>query len=142
MSQPYQGYPPGQGYPPYRSPVSPADERTWAMLAHLAPFAGGFVGLPLLGPLVVYLVYKDRSAFVRRQAANALNFQIVLLIVTAVGGVVAVVLGIATLGLGLLVIIPLAIMLWVAAVVLQVLGAVSAHAGRDYQYPLTPTIVS
>ncbi|HEX3003180.1 MAG TPA: DUF4870 domain-containing protein [Angustibacter sp.] len=144
MSQPY---PPQQpGYPPYpypvRPPMSPSDERTWAMLAHLAPFAGSLVGLPVVGPLVVYLMYKDRSAFVRRHAAASLNFQIMLLIVTVLGFVVAVPIAIVTLGIGLVAFIIGAIVVGVAAIVLQIVAAVAASRGQDYQYPLTPTLVS
>ena len=36
--------------------------------------------LSFVGPLVIYLVYKDRDPFVRRHAANALNVQITLAI--------------------------------------------------------------
>ncbi len=141
----YQQHPPyqpqyGPQYGP--QPMSPSDERTWAMMAHLAPFAGSVVGLPVLGPLVVYLVYKDRSAFVRRHAAASLNFQLMLLIVTVVGAIVAVPLTLLTLGIGLIPVILLAIVLWIGALVLQVLAAVAANRGQDYQYPLTPQMVS
>jgi uncharacterized Tic20 family protein len=122
--------------------MSPSDERTWAMLAHLAPFAGSLVGLPVVGPLVVYLMYKDRSAFVRRHAAASLNFQLVLLIVTVLGFVVGVPLAILTLGLGLLALVIGAVVVAVAAIVLQVVAAMAASRGQDYQYPLTPTLVS
>ncbi|WP_082537693.1 DUF4870 domain-containing protein [Angustibacter sp. Root456] len=139
MSQPYP--PP---HPPYaaRPPMSPSDERTWAMLAHLAPFAGSIVGLPVVGPLVVYLMYKDRSAFVRRHAAASLNFQIMLLIVSVLGFVVAVPLAVLTLGIGLFAFVLAAVVVAVAAIVLQVVAALAANRGQDYQYPLTPTLVS
>ncbi|MGN6611951.1 MAG: DUF4870 domain-containing protein [Angustibacter sp.] len=145
MNQPYppqQGYPPP--YPPYpvHPPLSPSDERTWAMLAHLAPFAGSVVGLPVVGPLVVYLMYKDRSAFVRRHAAASLNFQIMLLIVSVVGFVVAVPLAVLTFGIGLFAFIIGAIVVAVGAIVLQVVAAMTANRGQDFQYPLTPTLVS
>ena len=148
MSQPYppphQSYPSYPPYPPYprRPPMSPSDERTWATLAHLAPFAGSVVGLPVLGPLVVYLMYKDRSAFVRRHAAAALNFQIMLLIVTVLGFVVAVPLAILTVGIGLFAFVIGAVVVAVAAVVLQIVAALAANRGQDFQYPLTPTLVS
>jgi uncharacterized Tic20 family protein len=122
--------------------MSPADERTWAMLSHLAPFAGSFLGLPVVGPLVVYLVYRDRSPFVRRHASAALNFQILLLILVAAGVALAVPLTLLTLGIGLLVALPIGLFVAVAAVVLQVLGAVAAYRGQDFQYPLTPRFVS
>jgi uncharacterized Tic20 family protein len=43
-------------------PLSPQDERTWSMLAHLSILVNLFSGF--LGPiaaLVIYLVFKDRS---------------------------------------------------------------------------------
>lgn len=129
---------------PYAGPplLSPADERTWAMLAHLAPFAGSVVGLPVVGPLVVYLLYKDRSAFVRRHAAASLNFQLTLLIAMVLGLVVAVPLAVLTFGIGLLALVVVAAGVGVAAIVLQVVAAVAASHGREYRYPLTPALVS
>lgn len=141
-------YPPQPGYQqpypqyPLHPPMSPSDERTWAMLAHLAPFAGSIVGLPVVGPLVVYLMYKDRSAFVRRHAAASLNFQIMLLIVAVVGFVVMVPIALLTVGIGLFAFVIGAVVVAVAAVVLQVVAAMAANRGADYQYPLTPTLVS
>lgn len=140
-----------QPYPPYSPPYLPAyvrpamsapDERTWAMLSHLAPFAGSFLGLPVVGPLVVYLVHRDRSPFVRRHASAALNFQIMLLIVFAVGFALAIPLTLLTAGIALLVALPLGLFVAVAAIVLQVVGAVAASRGQDFQYPLTPRFVS
>ncbi len=112
------------------------------MLAHLAPFAGSIVGLPVVGPLVVYLVYKDRSPFVRRHAAASLNFQIMLLVVSVLGAVLAVPLILLTVGIGLIPLVLVGLAIWVGAVVLQIVAAVAANGGRDYQYPLTPSMVS
>ena len=47
-----------------------SDERTLAMLAHLAVLI-----LPLLGPFVIYLIKKDESRFVAYHAIQALIFQ-------------------------------------------------------------------
>ena len=51
------------------------DSRSWALAAHLSPLVGLFVGLPPIGPLIVYLAKKD-DPYVRRHAAEALNFNI------------------------------------------------------------------
>ncbi|GAB3673678.1 hypothetical protein GCM10028814_01720 [Angustibacter aerolatus] len=118
--------------------MSPADERTWATLAHVAPFAGGFVGLPLLGPLGIWLAYKDRSPWVRHHAASALNFQLVLLLVFAVGTVLSVVVGVLTLGIGLLVVVPLLLVVALVGTGYQVVAAVVTSRGQDFRYPLTP----
>lgn len=137
--QPYGGQPAGgQPYPPpppqggYVQPMSPQDQRTWGMVAHLAPFVGSFVGLPFLGSLVVYLIYKDRGDFVRRHSAESLNFQLTLLI----GYVIAAILLIVLVGFILL---PL---LWIASVVLQIVAAVAAYNGQEYRYPMTIRFVS
>ena len=140
----YPPYQPHPAYPPYavRPPMSPSDERTWAMMAHLAPFAGSVVGLPVVGPLVVYLVYKDRSVFVRRHAAASLNFQILLLIVMMVWALIAIPLVVLTVGLGIIPVVLFALVVWIGSIVLQVIAAMAANRGQDYQYPLTPTMVS
>ncbi|HET8599578.1 MAG TPA: DUF4870 domain-containing protein [Segeticoccus sp.] len=122
--QPYPPPPPGAGYV---TPMSPQDQRTWGMIAHLAPFVGSLVGLPFLGSLVVYLIYKDRGAFVRMHSAESLNFQLTLLIGYAIAAILIVVL------IGI-VLLPL---LWIGSIVLQIVAAVAANNGQEYRYPLT-----
>src|SRR5918992_1503865 len=66
-----QGYPPQQygqpGYPqqPYgaagQAPVSESDEKTWGIISHISiPFFW------FIGPLIGYLMYKDRSPFLKQ----------------------------------------------------------------------------
>lgn len=60
------------------APLSPADERQWAMFAHLGVLANlisGFLG-PVI-PLVIYIVYKERSRYVAYQSLQALIFQLI-----------------------------------------------------------------
>lgn len=141
--QPWPGAQPPQGPPPpgpppygygygYPRPMAPQDERTWAMLAHLAPFAGSVVGLPFVGPLVIFLVYKDRGPFVRRQSAESLNFQLTLLI----GYVISVALMFVLVGF------LTAAILWVGGIVFQIIAAVAANRGEDFRYPMTIRFVS
>lgn len=72
------------GFPPLPPPLveplplSPADERVWAMLAHLSillNLATAFLGT--VAPFVIYLAYKDRSRYVAYQAFQAFIFQLV-----------------------------------------------------------------
>src|SRR5215212_1927258 len=87
--QPSAGQPPagqpgwqgqGAGFPEHQAAgqgqLSPADERTWGMLAHLSALLAAFVALAFLGPLLVMLIQGPKSDFVRRQSVEALNFQI------------------------------------------------------------------
>ncbi|MFN8078890.1 MAG: DUF4870 domain-containing protein [Kineosporiaceae bacterium] len=126
--------PPYPGAPSPGGALSPAEERQWGMLAHLITLAAwvlssGFLGF--VGALVVYLIYKDRSPFVRRHAANALNVQIIV-------------------GVGLMISIPLmfiligfltAAVVGVFGLVVHIVGAVKANAGESWDPPLTPHLV-
>lgn len=125
--QPY-----GQGYQqPYAAgprQLSPTDERNWSIAAHLSPFLASFVGLPFLGPLVIYLVFRDRGPFIRHHAAQALNFQIIV----AIGLLISIPLMFVVVG------IFTAIAIGIAAIVLQIVAAIEANNGKWYRYPLTP----
>lgn len=51
------------------------DDKLWGMLAHLA---GGLFGW--LGALIVFLIKKDESPFLRHHTKESLNFQITMII--------------------------------------------------------------
>jgi uncharacterized protein len=134
MSNPPE--PPG-GYWGPPSQLSPSEERTWAMFAHIGALIAAFVAMAFLGPLIIMLTQGTKSAFVRRHAVESLNFQITLLIALVAG----IVLSIVTLGIGLLVFIPGAIIVSVAALVLIIMAGIKASNGEDYRYPLTIRLV-
>ena len=126
-----QGYQQPYGQPGYGAApnqLSPTDERTWSIAAHLSPFLASFVGLPFLGPLVIYLVFRDRGPFVRHHAAQALNFQIIV----AIGLLISIPLMFVVIG------IFTAIAIGIAAIVLQIVAAIEANNGKWYRDPLTP----
>ena len=61
-----------------------AEEKTWGMLAHLSAFGGFIVPLGnLVAPVAVGVVKKD-SAYVRRHAWASFNFQLSLMVHTAI----------------------------------------------------------
>ena len=121
--------PPGYGVGP--QPMSQQDEKTWATLVHLAPFLAAVVGIPFLGPLIVFLIFKDRGPFVRFHAAQALNFQIIITIAFWVFGLLSFVL------IG----IPFLILTAIAWVVFSIIAAIKANNGEWYRYPMTPELV-
>jgi len=60
--------------------MTQSDERLWATLSHISiPFIG------VVGPLIVYLVFKDRSAFLKDQGTESLNFSILYTIAQVAG---------------------------------------------------------
>jgi uncharacterized Tic20 family protein len=57
-------------------PLTPAEEKQWAMFAHLSVLINLFTGvLGVAAPLVIYLIYKDRSRYVAYHSLQSLIFQ-------------------------------------------------------------------
>ncbi|NNG34522.1 DUF4870 domain-containing protein [Nakamurella aerolata] len=112
--------------------LSPAEERTWMVLAHLsAPIAAILTAgwLSLLGPLIVWALFKNRSAKVRQAAASAFNFNLAFWMLYLVGWIlVFTVIG-----------IPVALLIWavifVVSLVCHLIGVVRALNGEVYRYP-------
>ncbi|NQX13650.1 DUF4870 domain-containing protein [Microbacteriaceae bacterium VKM Ac-2855] len=113
--------PPQQQYAP-QPPLNPADEKTWAIVTHVAGIFLGFIP-----SLIVYLVFKGRGPFLEAHSKTALNFQITMVIAYVVGLVLtAVVIGIFVL-----------IAVWVVEIIFSIIAAVKASQGQYYSYPLT-----
>lgn len=130
MSNPQHPPPQQPMYSP--APMTPADERMWGMFGHLSAIAATFISLPFLGPLIIFLVYKDRNGFVRGHSAEALNMTISFVVYEFVLGVVCSVLALVTFGLAYALMVVPAVVFLVCAI----LGAVAANSGRVYRYPL------
>ena len=113
--------------------MSQSDERTWALMAHVGSLVAAFVAMAFLAPLIVLVAQGDKSPFVRRHAVESLNFQISLLIYLAVASVLTLV----TLGMALIVLLPVGLVVAVVALVLIIQAAMAASRGEHYQYPLT-----
>lgn len=102
------------------------EERNWAMGAHLSALSGFIIPFGnLLGPLIIWLTQKDKSAFVDAQGKEALNFNITIFIAAIVCGLLTFVL------IGLL-LLPL---LGIAWLVLAIMAGIKASKGEHYQYP-------
>jgi uncharacterized Tic20 family protein len=111
------------------------DRRTWALVAHLSPLPSMMIAMAFIGPLLVYAMKKD-DPYVRRHAAEALNFQLsVLLYGLGLGFITLVALAVG--GVGGVVLIPLLIALAITWFVLICIAAVKAGDGEEYRYPLT-----
>jgi hypothetical protein len=88
-----------------------SDDKLWALVAHVSVFASTF-----FGPLVVYLIFQDKSKFVKYHAMQALTFQGLVWLLTIVISVISTV----TCGIGAflyLFLLPLALVpIWGAYV--------------------------
>ncbi len=108
-------------------------ERTWGLIAHLSALAGLLVP-PIghvLGPLVVWLVKREKSAFVADQAREALNFNITMTLV----GIACVILAFILIGFFAGVIAGL---YWL---VMVIVAGVKANEGVSYRYPFALRLV-
>ncbi|MGZ5400389.1 MAG: DUF4870 domain-containing protein [Nocardioides sp.] len=136
MSDPY-GPPPGQQ--PGPAGVS-SDDKTWALAAHIGSLVTAWFALGLIAPLLVMLVKGD-SPFVRAHAVESLNFQISMLIYSIVGGVLAFLVIILTLGIGAIIVVPLVLIALLIVLVLVIIATTKAANGEFYEYPLTMRLV-
>lgn len=130
---------PGFGQPIPPSPaygqMSPNEERNWAMGAHLSALVAAWAALGVLGPLIVYLLKKDESPWVRAHAAAALNFQISWLIWGISLSIVTFVLMLVIVGFLLIPVLIAGAIAWVVFVIQATMGA--SKNEQPFKYPLT-----
>jgi uncharacterized Tic20 family protein len=124
-------------------PLSPSDERTWAMLAHLSVLANLVTGI--LGPvasLIIYLVYRDRSKYVAYHALQSTINQLIwwvgggslIGVIWAVTGLLsALIVGLICIPFSLLLTIALLAMPLVS-LIYGVIGAIQVSQGQDFSY--------
>lgn len=131
QQQPSYGYAAPQPRPPHvpgvYGPRPGSDDTTMAMLAHLLGLLVSWIG-----PLVIYLMKKDESPYVRDQSAEALNFQITMFI----GYTVCFVLAFVLIGFILLPVV------WIVSLIFHVQAAIAANKGENYRYPISIRLVS
>lgn len=108
--------------------------KNWGMLCHLSALLGfvpPFIGV-VLGPLAIWLIKGKEHPFIDANGRESLNFQISMLIYSAITSVTI------CIGIGLF-LLPV---LWVIDVILIVVAAVKASSGVVYRYPLTIRLIS
>lgn len=121
MDTPIYSAPPALSHPR-------GNDKIWGILSHLS----GFIGVPFLLPLVVYLAMRKESDYVAGNAREALNFHLSMLIYT-----ICCIPLIFAAGLGALIIGVMAF----ASLILSIIAAVRAGDGQCYHYPLTLRLV-
>ena len=104
------------------------DELMWSTFAHLGFVAGMVIPFGnVIAPLVIWLVFKDRSSYVDYHGKEALNFQITVTL--------------AMIASGILILLLIGIFLLIAVVLLtlvfSIMGAIKANNGEYYEYPFT-----
>lgn len=115
------------------------EERQMGMFVHLGGLLTGFIT-----PLIIYVLKKDESPFIRDQARHSLNAQISYLIWTIVAlvvfSVVGFVLALVTFGLGFFLMyvgfVPL-----IALLAFEIIACIKANDGEGYRIPFSLDLV-
>ena len=112
-----------------------SDARMWAMLTHILALVALFVSggmLAFLVPLIVWLVFRERSVLIDYHAKQNLNLQLTLLVVGFAGILIGFVI---FFGAGFILTGPLMLAYFVYAVVISIIAGVRANAGEYYRIP-------
>src|SRR5699024_12576490 len=114
------------------APVAAPEDRTPAALAHASSLIAMVISagwLSFVGPLIMWVLYKARSPFVRQAAAGSFNFNLRLWVMSIVGWIfILTVIGIP-IGAVLLAVTIL------GQIIGHIIGTMRATKGRTMGYP-------
>ncbi len=94
-----------------------------------------FVSAGWLGwavPLVIYLIKKDQSQFIKFHALQAMLLEALLFAVS----IALLILTFATCGIGIFITLPLALVIVIAAIYYHIKAGMAANEGQWYELPL------
>lgn len=121
-----------------------AEERQWAMFAHLSALLGALLTGAFgggwgcfIGPLVIWLVKKETMPFVDDQGKEALNFNITV----GIAALALLLISVMTLGIGLIIAIPLWFVIGIAWLVFTIIASMKANEGVRYRYPFALRLI-
>ncbi|MGO4957350.1 DUF4870 domain-containing protein [Luteococcus sp. Sow4_B9] len=121
----------GTAYQPAGAQAIPPDDRSAAALAHASTLISMVISagwLSFVGPLVIWMLYKDKSPYVRKAAAGAFNFNIWVNIAMVIGWILTLTIILAWIG------IPLMIFAAILQVFAHVRACLRALNGEEYTY--------
>lgn len=130
----HPGYPRGGASenpaPTSQRPLTPHEDRQWAMLSHFGAFLGA------IPSLVIYMVFRERGPFTAQEAKEALNFTLPLSVVAIVTNILALlpIIG-AIFGV-------VAVLLWLFMTISGVIAGIEVNKGRPYRYPFNLRLIS
>jgi len=117
--------------PPATGSLS-AEEKQWAMFAHLSALVGYIIPFgSIIGPLLIWQIKKNEMPFVDDQGKEALNFQITI----AIAAIVCIILIVVLIGILLLPIVAIVDLIFI------VLASIAANSGQAYRYPFSIRLI-
>jgi len=110
--------------------VVPDRDDWWAMACYL-----GAIFFWLLAPLVIYLIKRNHSLFVRTHAAQAFNLTLTATLFAISGGIVAGLLALDSPKVALFVMGPVLLAFWIVVLAYVIRAASSASRDEFYEIP-------
>jgi len=127
------GQQPGYAGAPAAQPLSAESDKQAGMWAHLLNIVG------VIGPLIVWLVTKDRGPIANREGKEALNFGITAAIGWVAVWILTTILSFIPILNWFAWILPLA--LWVMVVVYAIIAGMATNNTGGYRYPINIRLV-
>lgn len=126
--------PPNASQPRYTDHIASPGERTYVLFNHLTAFAY-FAWIPVVPALIMWLIKRKESPFLDDHGREAVNFQISLVIYSAL---LLPVVAVITCGVGMVLYLPL----FALAAIGSIMAAIAANKGEYYRYPATIRLLS
>lgn len=120
------GSSPADGQTVQAGTMSAQDEKTWSVLSHVS------ILVAPIGALIIWLVFKDRSARVRFHALQALWYQLAWFVILTAYVILSTVLTLVVIGIFMFFLLPLIALVPLAH---GLYAAYKVSQGEDYRYP-------
>jgi uncharacterized Tic20 family protein len=104
------------------------DENVFAAIAHAS-----IIILPIIAPFLIWIVFKDKSRYIRFQALQALIYQFAVTVILMVVGILTFILSFLIIGLFL---IPVSIMLTLSALLYGLYAGYETFNKKEFKYVL------
>ncbi len=112
---------------PETGEITSQSENDWAMVTHLSGLLA-LTSIPaIIGPLVVWLLKKDKMPKVDKAGKDAINFHLTMLLVVVVSiPLTFILIGFVTLFAA-----------YLMSIIFSIIAGVAANRGEEYAYPMT-----
>lgn len=112
---------------------SNTDEKKWGAVIHIAALLGLLLAPGLaLGPLIVWMLKKNDSAYLNYQGKKAINFQLTILLLVFV---------LLLLSMIIRPILAIAFMAGITGIVFAIMAGFSIYKDGDFTYPFSLNII-
>ncbi|HIO91743.1 MAG TPA: DUF4870 domain-containing protein [Leucothrix mucor] len=108
-------------------------EKQWGALTHAAAILGIMLPMALvLGPMIMWMVRRNDSAFIDAQGKEAVNFQLTILVTSFIlvllGGITKIFFALSAVVLAV-------------GMIFSAIAAINIYKGKDYRYPFAVRLI-